>query len=57
MRNSKRSAGKTKKGLRRVSPLTRGRAGVSVQELSAAMADALEDILRYERNRTAGLVR
>ena len=57
MRNSKRSAGKTKKGMRRVAPHTRGRAGVSVRELSAAMADALEDILRYERRLVAGLAR
>ena len=49
MRNSKRSAGKTKKDVRRAPQTRGGRSAVSMRELTLAMADALEDILQYER--------
>ena len=48
MRNPKRSAAKVKKVPRSARPRTSGRSPVTVRELRAAMADALEDILRYE---------
>jgi hypothetical protein len=55
MKHIKRTAqksGKTARGTSRSTPATRGRgraaAGASL-ELSSAMADALEDILRAER--------
>jgi hypothetical protein len=52
MKHIKRTAqksGKAARGTSRSTPTTRGRLAPAVRELSTAMADALEDILRAER--------